>query len=475
MRRREILVFISAFVVVLLGGAALAQVGAFSDSSASETGVAAATLSEPAPTETTTVIESNAYSNEAADDTAAEEMAEPSAAVADTDGDKPEPTDPPKEDEPPADPPKDEEPPADPPKEEEPPQDADTTPPPLEILFPKNEQHFEDKVVAFEGTTEPGARVFGNAYEADVDSNGNWRVVLVLSPGGNLVTFKAKDAAGNVTEEAIKVFLDVTEETTKEFTAHQKWEVVDGYPAKNKYYGTGTPGTKVWVGSEYGSGSGMIDGNGEWLFYVEFPEAPCNESFKVVVESGEHRREFTMKYVCSETKFSANQEYIENTSLWTKFYGTGTPGDTIWAASEYGTEQTTVGSDGKWYLKLHFNENVPPNEKIKVVIESSSDDRVEFWFKWVVEEEKQVEFSANQKFGSSTAEVPWDKFWGTAQPGSTIEVVSPYGGGTTTADASGNWLIEVEFPEAPLGEAFTVVIESSDGGRATFAFIRLEA
>ena len=54
MRRREILVFIAAFVVVLLGGAALAQVGTFSSTPASD---AAAISAQPAgedPTPDTT-------------------------------------------------------------------------------------------------------------------------------------------------------------------------------------------------------------------------------------------------------------------------------------------------------------------------------------------------------------------------------------------------------------------------------------
>lgn len=468
MRRREILVFIAAFAVVLLGGAALAQVGTFSSTPSVD--AAALSADEAAGTSSTTIadIPAGAVDVIASDQETTTTASEDEPVTLNGDDS----SEPPKDETEPSEPPKDETDPSDPPKDEDPPVEDDTTPPPLEILFPENNQHFEDKVLAFEGTTEPGARVFGGAYEADVDAEGNWRIVLILSPGGNLVTFKAKDAAGNVTEEAIKVYLDVPE-VDKEFTAHQKWEVVDGSPAKNKYYGTGTPGTTVWVGSEYGDGSGKINENGEWGFYVEFPTAPCNKSFQVVVENEDNRREFTMKYVCAEDhEFTVHQEYAENSSLWTKFYGTGTPGDTIWAASDYGTEQTTVESNGEWFLKLHFNDSVPPNEKVTVVIESSSNDRAEFWFKWIVED-KNIEFTANQKFGSCGSEIPWDKFWGTAQPGATIEVLSPYGNGTTTADEAGNWLIEVEFPEAPVGETFTVVIESSDGGRATFNFTRL--
>jgi hypothetical protein len=451
MRRREILVFTAAFVVVLLGGAALAQVGTFSSAPALD---AAASLSaqpadEPATTDTVPVETTAPRSETAESGTPAMD-------------DSTQPSDPPKEEEPPKD---------EPPKDEPPEEEKDTTPPELVILFPENDQHFDDKTVAFEGETEPGARVFGNAYEAEVDASGNWRLVLILSPGGNTVKFKAKDAAGNITEKSIKVYLDVEKVDEKEFTANQKWEVFDAHLPKNKYYGTGTPGTTVWVGSEYGSGSGKIDSHGAWLFYVEFKEAPCDQWFTVVVENESHRREFKTKKVCATHDWSVTHKYTENFYRWTKFYGTGNPGDTVWAVSEYGEAQTTVESHGEWFLKLHFNESIPANEPIKVVVESSSGDRAEFWFIWVVDE-IDVEFSAHQVNGSCDAELPYDVFWGTATPGATIWVESPYGSGTTMANEKGEWELKVKFPDSPVGEAFTVVVESSDGGRATFTFTR---
>lgn len=455
MRRREILVFTAAFLVVLLGGAALAQVGTFTSSPASDAAALSAPGAEQQATDTTPVT-----------------TPETKAPIQETEKEPATPAEH-KDETQPADPPKEEEPPVDPPKDEKPPEDdADTTAPPLVILFPENDQHFDEKQIAFEGETEPGARVLAGRYEADVDDEGNWRIVLILSPGGNLVSFKAKDDAGNVTEKSIKVYLDAEEPTEKEFTATQKWEVVDGYPAENKYYGTGTPGTKVWVGSEYGDGSVKIGDNGEWQLYVKFPEAPCNESFGVVVENENNRREFRMKYVCASHEFSASQKYGENSDPWEKFLGTGNPGDTIHVVSEYGSVETKVEGNGEWYAKLHFNDKLPANQKIKVVVESSGGDRAEFGFTWIVKEAEQVEFTANQKYGSCGEAVPFDKFWGTAAPGATIWVESPYGSAATTADSKGNWLVEVEFPEAPVGEPFTIVIESSDDGRATFSFLR---
>jgi hypothetical protein len=47
-------------------------------------------------------------------------------------------------------------------------------------------------------------------------------------------------------------------------------------------------------------------------------------------------------------------------------------------------------------------------------------------------------------------------FVGTAPPGTKAGVQSPYGQGQADADASGSWRIEVAFPGAPVGKAFTV-------------------
>lgn len=457
MRRREILVFIAAFAVVLLGGAALAQVGTFSSEPANEAGA----MSQPQADEAATT----ATPSEPASDAAVSEREAPGTTVVE----KPEVST--VTDEKPETPVADDETPKeDPPAEEPPKDDADDTPPRLEILFPENEQHFDEDTIPFEGKTEPGASVFAGRYEADIDDEGNWRIVLILNPGGNVVTFKAKDTAGNVTEKSIKVFLD--RETDVAFSAHQKWEVVDGYPAMNKYYGTARPGTKVSVGSRFGEGRTTADEKGNWELRVEFKEAPCNETFGVVVEAeGDHRKEFRMKYVCASYEFSAHQKYAENESPWTKFYGTGEPGTKVVVVSEFGSTETVVEGNGEWLAKLHFNDNLPPNTEIKVVVEGEG-GRAEFGFYWIVKEATQVDFTANQKYGSCGEAVPYDKFFGTAAPGSTIWVESPFGSGTTTASESGEWLIRVDFPEAPVGESFTVVVESSDGGRATFTFVR---
>ncbi|MDH4307603.1 MAG: hypothetical protein OEX04_09010 [Acidimicrobiia bacterium] len=60
----------------------------------------------------------------------------------------------------------------------------------------------------FVGTTEPGASVVAaGRYPAEVDAAGNWSIVLILNPGGNVATFVATDPAGNTREVRVPVYL----------------------------------------------------------------------------------------------------------------------------------------------------------------------------------------------------------------------------------------------------------------------------
>lgn len=87
----------------------------------------------------------------------------------------------------------------------------------------------------------------------------------------------------------------------------------------------------------------------------------------------------------------------------------------------------------------------------------------------VVPAQPAVAFTASQAYGSCDEPVPYDIFSGTADPGSTVTISSPYGSGSTTADGSGHWERKVEFPSAPRGSTFTVTA-SGIGGSERFDF-----
>ncbi|MGA8040671.1 MAG: hypothetical protein WCA93_11245 [Acidimicrobiia bacterium] len=173
----------------------------------------------------------------------------------------------------------------------------DTKPPILEIISPEDGAELAEKKITFAGVTEPGARVFAGKYEADVDSSGEWHIVLVLSEGKNTARFVARDPAGNESEASVTVFYAVptttttiTEPTTSttekqpaEFSANAAYGSCSDTPPFDVYYGTGEPGSLVQITSEYGSGSVEVGENGQWEKKVFFETAPADTTFVVHV------------------------------------------------------------------------------------------------------------------------------------------------------------------------------------------------
>lgn len=154
----------------------------------------------------------------------------------------------------------------------------DTTPPPLTITSPTPGQVFDVRSVTFEGTTEPGARVFAGPYEADVDRDGRWSIVLLLSDGRTTATFRAVDAAGNETTASVTAdyAAPVKDAEPAPFVAEQRWRVCDSTPPYEEFSGRGEPGSWVAVVSEFGSGETKVGPGGEWYLKVEFPDIPRN-------------------------------------------------------------------------------------------------------------------------------------------------------------------------------------------------------
>ncbi len=163
---------------------------------------------------------------------------------------------------------------------------VDDIAPPLVITIPENGAKVTEKSLRFEGTTEPGAVVAAGPYQADVDQEGRWSIVLLLNPGGNLASFTATDPAGNTAEASVSVTYEVAEPPKEEpppvdFTAVQKYGSCSESPPFDEFYGMAKPGTKVSITSAFGSGSATAAGNGEWYVKVFFETAPYGDAFEV--------------------------------------------------------------------------------------------------------------------------------------------------------------------------------------------------
>jgi hypothetical protein len=77
---------------------------------------------------------------------------------------------------------------------------VDVFPPLLRVWSPAEGEVTDRRVYRFEGIADPDAEVVAaGRYPVTVEAHGAWTVALVLSPGGNLATITATDAAGNTT------------------------------------------------------------------------------------------------------------------------------------------------------------------------------------------------------------------------------------------------------------------------------------
>ena len=170
---------------------------------------------------------------------------------------------------------------------------VDTTPPEISITSPTEGATVTEGTIQFRGVTEPDASVVAaGQWEADVDDEGNWEIILGLNSGSNIATFTAIDTAGNEATVQISVFYDPPSPTTTvpeevEFSANAQFETCEETPAFNVYWGSAPAGSKVIVSSEFGSGFVHASENGEWELRVEFPEAPFGDEFLVTVSNAE--------------------------------------------------------------------------------------------------------------------------------------------------------------------------------------------
>lgn len=172
----------------------------------------------------------------------------------------------------------------------------DGYPPDFSISSPGHGAEVDDAVVKFKGYTEPGATVTVGDLQAEVLGDGFWYIYLELELGWNDFTFRAVDGEGLATEQSIEVF----RVEGWDFSAHQEWEVLDGYPDYNHYSGTTKPGATVTVSSPYGGGSTTADELGNWYLDVFYGEAPYGEPFTVTVSSMEQSKQFGLTVYLGE-------------------------------------------------------------------------------------------------------------------------------------------------------------------------------
>lgn len=261
MKGNPLLVAVAAFVIVLLGGAAMAGIGTYVSSQ--EAGSSAfgsddthVTLTTTAPKATTTTTvdkepvpdpvkedksehKSNDEAKEAESEEKIEEGEQKPAAV-------------------------------------------------FTITHPEDGSHVTSKVVTFGGEAGKGVVVHRGKYEA-TPKNGEWAMELVLSPGKNHVTFEGVGPNASETVTSVTVYYDAPKDEGKDnsapFKAHQKYGSCGEAIPYDIFYGTAKPGVKVSAASEYGSNSTTANEHGNWEMKVKFPDAPSGKTFNVTLKA----------------------------------------------------------------------------------------------------------------------------------------------------------------------------------------------
>lgn len=151
---------------------------------------------------------------------------------------------------------------------------------------------------------------------------------------------------------------------------------------------------------------------------------------------------------------------------YTVFYGRGEPGSVVSAVSAYAEGNATVGVDGGFELKLWFDPRPPAGLEfpIMVVVDGES---YQFLFTSTFDPDN-IDFTAHQTYGASDDADAYEKFFGTAPPGTEVVATSAYGSASAVADDHGRWHLKLWFEgPLPLDEPFDVTLTM---GSETFTF-----
>lgn len=160
------------------------------------------------------------------------------------------------------------------------------------------------------------------------------------------------------------------------------------------------------------------------------------------------------------------------------FEGEASAGARVFA----GPYEATVDGKGHWRIELILragaNRAVIKAEDAKGNV---AEDSITAWLDIKEEPKKEepkddpvnVEFSAQQQYGTCGEEVPYDVFWGTTTPNSVVEISSPYGSARVEVGEKGHWEKKVFFETAPRGQSFAVTVYAENGSK-TFEFIAVE-
>ena len=343
---------------------------------------------------------------------------------------------------------------------------ADTKPPRFSILKPESGTRVDTAVIEVSGAVEEGATVYRDDQRAHQEGN-RWAMRVELDEGRNALTFYAVDEAGNKSRRTVFVYFEEPDTTPPRFSFNSPR---DGSETTYKVI---TVRGEIEEGAHvlYGDKRAEVEGQ-KWKINVELRLGLNELEFVAVDEAGNRRvKTLTITRLEKEPEPQGPRFAITSPENGTRtddqvivVKGGVTPGSKVF----YGDQQARVdGDDWKIEVKLRKGENVL---RFKAIGEDGGKTSASITV-WYVGEDAEYEFSANQKYGSCSEDKPYDIFYGTAKPGSVVEVGSPYGNGRVEVGERGKWEIKVFFEGAPVDEPFKVTVAASTGESKHFTFV----
>lgn len=170
----------------------------------------------------------------------------------------------------------------------------ETTTPAPQLFLTANQKHStvdsEPPTNRYWGTATPGQKVkvysdFGWASTV-ASADGTWDLVVTFdaAPAGE-TTFKVLAKLWEYPEHSQEFTLTTVRGEVVAFTATQQSDTVSASDPRGHWWGTGAPGSRVWVYSEYGQTEVVVDDAGSWAATLVFVGAPVGQPFDVKVKS----------------------------------------------------------------------------------------------------------------------------------------------------------------------------------------------
>jgi hypothetical protein len=161
-------------------------------------------------------------------------------------------------------------------------------------------------------------------------------------------------------------------------------------------------------------------------------------------------------------KFPENRQVFEQKEV--VFRGKTEPG----AIVELGDRKAEVDAAGNWRIGVRLQEG---RQRITLTARDAAGNVAEASVVVFYQPGDLAAFTAHASFGSCEEDPPYDVYYGTGDPGSSVLVTSPFGSGETVVNGEGGWELKVFFPEAPYGEGFQVKVADEHGRFKKFEFV----